>query len=68
MQSGIARARPGDDLSNVTSQALTIYFTMVIVYSCLSEVIVLSRSTTRPPPSTVSIVRARRLGVIASKS
>mmetsp|Transcript_32835 Transcript_32835/g.74121 ORF Transcript_32835/g.74121 Transcript_32835/m.74121 type:complete len:200 (+) Transcript_32835:754-1353(+) len=41
---------------------------IVIVYSCLREVTVRRRSTTRPPPSTVSTVRARRLGVIASKS
>lgn len=42
--------------------------TMVIVYSCLREFIVLRRRTTTPSPSTVSIVRARRLGVSASKS
>lgn len=41
---------------------------MVSVYSCLSDVIVLSNRTTTPPPSTVSTVRARRLGVRASKS
>lgn len=38
------------------------------VYSCLSEVIVLSNKMTMPPPSTVSIVRAKIFGVIASKS
>lgn len=42
--------------------------TMVIVYSCLRDVIVFSSNTISPPPSTVSIVRARRLGVMASKS
>ena len=43
-------------------------FTIVIVYSCLREFIVRSRMTTMPPPSTVSMVLARRLGVRASKS
>lgn len=42
--------------------------TIVIVYSCLREFIVLSRITTIPPPSTVSTVLAKRLGVRASKS
>lgn len=42
--------------------------TIVIVYSCLREFIVLSSNTTIPPPSTVSIVLAKRLGVMASKS
>lgn len=41
---------------------------IVKVYSCLSDAILLSRNTTIPPPSTVSIVRARRFGVNASKS
>ena len=42
--------------------------TIVILYNCRSDFMVLSIMTTSPPPSTVSIVRARRLGVIASKS
>jgi len=42
--------------------------TIVIVYSCLREFMVLSKMTTIPPPSTVSTVLASRLGVIASKS
>lgn len=42
--------------------------TMVIVYSCFREFMVLSSSTTIPPPSTVSTVLAKRLGVRASKS
>jgi hypothetical protein len=37
-------------------------------YSLVSDSIVLSRMHTIPPPSTVSIVRARMLGVTASKS
>lgn len=41
---------------------------MVIVYSCLREFIVLSSNTTIPPPPTVSIVLANKLGVRASKS
>lgn len=39
-----------------------------MVYSCFSEVIVRSSKTTTPPPSTVSIVRASKFGVSASKS
>ena len=42
--------------------------TIAIVYSCLNEDIVFKSRTTIPPPSTVSIVRAKRFGVIASKS
>lgn len=42
--------------------------TIVIVYSCLREFTVRSSMTTIPPPSTVSIVLAKRLGVSASKS
>lgn len=42
--------------------------TMVMVYSCFREFIVRSRITTMPPPSTVSMVLASRLGVTASKS
>mmetsp|Transcript_6623 Transcript_6623/g.23852 ORF Transcript_6623/g.23852 Transcript_6623/m.23852 type:complete len:228 (+) Transcript_6623:2187-2870(+) len=38
------------------------------LYNCVREVSVLSSSTIIPPPSTVSIVLARRLGLIASKS
>lgn len=41
---------------------------MVMVYSCFREVMVLSSRMTSPPPSTVSIVRASRFGVRASKS
>ena len=41
---------------------------MLIAYSWRSEVMLLRRSTTRPPPSTVSMVRASTLGVTASKS
>ena len=43
-------------------------FTMANVYSCCKDDIVLSRSTIKPPPSTVSTVRASRFGVKASKS
>ena len=39
-----------------------------MVYSCFNEVIVRSNKTTTPPPSTVSIVRASKFGVSASKS
>ena len=39
-----------------------------MVYSCLTDVIVFRINTTKPPPSTVSIVLASRFGVIASKS
>lgn len=42
--------------------------TMLSVYSCLRLATVRSKITIMPPPSTVSIVRARRLGVTASKS
>lgn len=42
--------------------------TIVMVYSCRSELIVFNKITTKPPPSTVSIVRASKFGVIASKS
>lgn len=42
--------------------------TIVMVYNCFKEVIVFNNRTTRPPPSTVSMVLASRLGVIASKS
>lgn len=42
--------------------------TIVIVYSCLSDVMVRIRITTIPPPSTVSMVLANKLGVNASKS
>lgn len=42
--------------------------TIAIVYSCFKEDIVLRRRTTKPPPSTVSTVLAKRLGVRASKS
>ena len=41
---------------------------MVREYNCFKEVIVFNNSTTSPPPSTVSMVRARRFGVTASKS
>ena len=41
---------------------------MVRVKSCVRELMELSSSTMTPPPSTVSIVRASRLGVSASKS
>ena len=41
---------------------------MVMVYNCFRLVIVFSKRTTIPPPSTVSIVRASKLGVKASKS
>lgn len=42
--------------------------TIVIVYSCFRDFMVLSSMTTIPPPSTVSTVLAKRLGVRASKS
>ena len=41
---------------------------MAMEYSWRREVSVLMSSTTMPPPSTVSMVRARRLGVSAWKS
>lgn len=41
---------------------------IVRLYSCVSELMLLSSSTMMPPPSTVSIVRASRFGVSASKS
>lgn len=41
---------------------------MVMVYNCFNEVMVFRRSTTNPPPSTVSMVLANKFGVIASKS
>ena len=41
---------------------------IVIVYSLVSESRLDTSSTMMPPPSTVSIVRASRLGVSASKS
>ena len=41
---------------------------MVSVYRSRSEDRLLSSRTTIPPPSTVSMVRASRLGVSASKS
>ena len=44
------------------------WMSMVIVYNALRLVILLIRSTTMPPPSTVSTVRANRLGVNVSKS
>lgn len=67
---GIGRGRPAKQnkvsicMANVKRQNCT----MVMVNSCFKEVIVFRRRTTSPPPSTVSMVRARRLGVIASKS
>ena len=44
------------------------WMSIVSVKSCVSERNVLTSSTTAPPPSTVSIVRASRLGVMPSKS
>ena len=41
---------------------------IAIVYSCFRLLTVRRSRTTAPPPSTVSTVRARRLGVSASKS
>jgi hypothetical protein len=41
---------------------------MTIVYSCRRDVMVFSSKITNPPPSTVSMVRASRFGVMASKS
>ena len=53
----------------INSQSLTEKIsTIVIVYNCLSDAIVFSNITTTPPPSTVSIVLASKLGVSASKS
>ena len=53
----------------INSQSLTAKIsTIVIVYNCLSDAIVFSNITTIPPPSTVSIVLASKLGVSASKS
>jgi hypothetical protein len=53
----------------INSQSLTAKMsTIVIVYNCLSDAIVFSNITTTPPPSTVSIVLASKLGVNASKS
>lgn len=51
-------------LNTIVSQTHTI----VIVYNCFKELTVLSRITISPPPSTVSTVLAKRLGVMASKS
>lgn len=42
--------------------------TMTIVHKLVSEESVLRSRTTKPPPSTVSIVLARIFGVNASKS
>ncbi len=53
---------------NIGIQTIKRSYTIAIVYSCFSEFIVLRRMTTIPPPSTVSTVRATRLGVRASKS
>ncbi len=53
---------------NIGIQTIKRSYTIAIVYSCFSEFIVLRRMTTMPPPSTVSTVRATRLGVRASKS
>lgn len=39
---------------------------MDMAYNCFRLDMVLSNSTTIPPPSTVSIVLASKLGVIAS--
>lgn len=52
------------------SFSLNVFFslTMVMVYSCFSECTVRIRNTTMPPPSTVSMVRARTLGVMACGS
>ena len=41
---------------------------MVRLKSCVRDCMELRSSTTMPPPSTVSIVLASRLGVNASKS
>ena len=41
---------------------------MFNVYNCFNEFMVLNNRHTTPPPSTVSTVRASRLGVRASKS
>jgi len=38
------------------------------VYNCFKDFIVLKSKTIIPPPSTVSIVLAKRFGVKASKS
>ena len=51
--------------ASVRSRAWT---SIDIVYSCVSDSIDRSSSTTIPPPSTVSIVRASTFGVTASKS
>lgn len=79
-QSGTENARPGWKQATMIPNHLTgkqsltcgdgagYRLTIVIVYSCLREFIVLSSNTTIPPPSTVSIVLAKRLGVTASKS
>lgn len=44
------------------------WLSMVMLNSCVRELRLDSSSTTRPPPSTVSMERASRLGVMASKS
>eukprot|EP00977_Amphora_coffeiformis_P014029 scaffold3823_cov195-Amphora_coffeaeformis.AAC.39 len=41
---------------------------ILMAYNCLSDLTVRNKNTTNPPPDTVSIVRAKRLGVSASKS
>jgi len=50
------------------AHAHTHTLTIFMVYNCFNEFIVLSNRHTIPPPSTVSTVRANRLGVRASKS
>ena len=51
-----------------TSVLYLAWLSIAMVWSCLRELIDLSKRTTNPPPSTVSIVLARIFGVNASKS
>lgn len=54
--------------SALVPRILIIRLTMVIEYSPLRLFIPCNKHTTIPPPSTVSIVLANKLGVMASKS
>jgi hypothetical protein len=62
---------PVSDLATTSAWASVLnlaWTSMVIVKSWRSEETDLSSRTIKPPPSTVSIVRANRFGVRASKS
>ena len=70
-------ALPRDNMNRSLNRAMTSswasvryreWISMDRVYSCFKLVMPFSSNTTMPPPSTVSIVLASKLGVIASKS